>query len=158
MEHIVDSCPLTKLDGGLLSLHEADDDAISWLKMLATKALAKWMNEGSSNFSQIPKDIADSYIDMCPVCRWTLACWRSCSLLVSQWSRPLHGSTTTRWRCLATSRPFLSTQKAIQRRSQYWLGPKFQLLWVSSLIYTFGSDVKNGEKWAIFRTTQKSWS
>ena len=42
MEHIVDSCPLTKLDGGLLSLHEADEDAISWLKMTATKALAKW--------------------------------------------------------------------------------------------------------------------
>jgi len=38
MEHIVDSFPLTKLDGGLLSLHAADDDAISWLK---TKALAK---------------------------------------------------------------------------------------------------------------------
>ena len=34
MEHTVDSCPLTKLDGGLLSLHEADDDAINsfnWL-------------------------------------------------------------------------------------------------------------------------------
>jgi len=41
MEHIVDWCLLTKLDGGLLSLHEADDDAISWLKMAATKALAK---------------------------------------------------------------------------------------------------------------------
>jgi len=41
MEHIVDSCPITKLDGGLLSLHEADEAAISWLKMTATKALAK---------------------------------------------------------------------------------------------------------------------
>jgi len=41
MEHIVDLCPLTKLDGGLLSLHEAEEDAISWLKMTATKALAK---------------------------------------------------------------------------------------------------------------------
>jgi len=26
MDHIVDSCPLTKLDGGLLSLHEDDGD------------------------------------------------------------------------------------------------------------------------------------
>ena len=43
MEHIVDSCPLTKLDGGLLSLHEADDDAIK-AKTTATKALVKWMN------------------------------------------------------------------------------------------------------------------
>jgi len=41
MGHIVDSGPLTKLDGGLLSLHEAEEDAISWLKMTATKALAK---------------------------------------------------------------------------------------------------------------------
>jgi len=41
MEQIVDSCPLTKLDSGLLSLHEADDDAISWLTMTATKALVK---------------------------------------------------------------------------------------------------------------------
>jgi len=40
MEHIVDLCPLTKLDGGLLSLHKADEDAISWLKMTATKTLA----------------------------------------------------------------------------------------------------------------------
>jgi len=44
MKHIVNSCPLTKPDGGLLSLHEAEEDAISWLKMMVTKALAKWMN------------------------------------------------------------------------------------------------------------------
>ena len=41
MVHIVDLCPITKLYGGLLSRHEADEDAISWLKMMATKALAK---------------------------------------------------------------------------------------------------------------------
>jgi len=41
MEHILDWCPLTKLDGGLLSLHEANEDAISWLKMATTKALTK---------------------------------------------------------------------------------------------------------------------
>jgi len=41
MDQIVDLCPITKLDGGLLSLHEADDDAISWLKLTATKSLAK---------------------------------------------------------------------------------------------------------------------
>jgi len=40
-EHTVDSCPLTKLDGSLLNLHEANDDAISWLKMTATNALVK---------------------------------------------------------------------------------------------------------------------
>jgi len=31
MSHIVNSCPLTKLDGDLSRLHSADDDAIQWL-------------------------------------------------------------------------------------------------------------------------------
>ena len=31
MSHIVNSCPLTKFDGGLLRLHEADEAAIDWL-------------------------------------------------------------------------------------------------------------------------------
>ena len=31
MSHIVESCPLTKLNGGLSRLHSADEDAISWL-------------------------------------------------------------------------------------------------------------------------------
>jgi len=35
MNHIVDTCPLTKFVGGLNLLHEADDDAT------ATAALAK---------------------------------------------------------------------------------------------------------------------
>ena len=29
--HIVKSCPLTKLNGGLSQLHSADEDAVSWL-------------------------------------------------------------------------------------------------------------------------------
>ena len=33
------------LDGGLTRLHEADDDAVTWLKTTAATALAKW-NEG----------------------------------------------------------------------------------------------------------------
>ena len=41
MGHIVDSCPLTPLDGGLTRLHEADDDAVTWLKTMAATALAK---------------------------------------------------------------------------------------------------------------------
>ena len=28
MNHIVETCPLTKLEGGLNLLHEADDDAV----------------------------------------------------------------------------------------------------------------------------------
>jgi len=31
MSHIVESCPLTKLNGGLPPLHSADEDAVSWL-------------------------------------------------------------------------------------------------------------------------------
>ena len=33
MSHIVNSCPLTKFDGGLLRLHEAEADeaAVDWL-------------------------------------------------------------------------------------------------------------------------------
>jgi len=31
MSHIVESCPLTKPNGGSSQLHSADEDAISWL-------------------------------------------------------------------------------------------------------------------------------
>jgi len=31
MSHIVESCPFTKLNGGLSQLHSADDAAIAWL-------------------------------------------------------------------------------------------------------------------------------
>jgi len=31
MSHIVESCPVTKLNGGLSWLHSADEDAVSWL-------------------------------------------------------------------------------------------------------------------------------
>ena len=31
MSHIVNFCPLTKFDGGLLHLHEADEAAVDWL-------------------------------------------------------------------------------------------------------------------------------
>jgi len=30
-----------QLDGGLTKLHEADDDAVTWLKTMAATALAK---------------------------------------------------------------------------------------------------------------------
>ena len=31
MSHTVESCPLTKLNGGLFRLHSADEDTVSWL-------------------------------------------------------------------------------------------------------------------------------
>jgi len=41
MNQIVDTCPLTKFKGGLNLLHDADDDAVTWLESTATAALAK---------------------------------------------------------------------------------------------------------------------
>ena len=41
MNHIVDTCPLPKFEGGLNLLHKADDDAVVWLESTATAALAK---------------------------------------------------------------------------------------------------------------------
>jgi len=41
MNHIVDTRPLTKFEGGLNLLHEADYDAVIWLESTATAALAK---------------------------------------------------------------------------------------------------------------------
>ena len=41
MNHAVDTCPLTKFEGGLNLLREADDDAVLWLESTETAALAK---------------------------------------------------------------------------------------------------------------------
>ena len=37
LSHIVNSCPLTKFDGGLLRLHEADEAAVHWLTIYGSK-------------------------------------------------------------------------------------------------------------------------
>ena len=41
VNHIVDTCPLTKFEDGLNLLHEADDDAVIWMESTVTAALAK---------------------------------------------------------------------------------------------------------------------
>jgi len=41
MNNIVDTCPLTTVEGGLNLLREADDDAVIQLESAATAALAK---------------------------------------------------------------------------------------------------------------------
>ena len=43
MNYIVNTCPLTKFEGGLNLLHEADDDEVIWLKSTATAALTKYI-------------------------------------------------------------------------------------------------------------------
>ena len=42
MNHIVDTRPLTKFEGGLNLLHEANDDAVIRLESTAIAALAKY--------------------------------------------------------------------------------------------------------------------
>ena len=42
MNYTVDMCPITKFEGGLKLLHEADDDAVVWLESTATTAFTKW--------------------------------------------------------------------------------------------------------------------
>jgi len=42
MNHIVESCPLTKLaDNGLLQLHSPNDNIVKWLRDVAVKAFGK---------------------------------------------------------------------------------------------------------------------
>jgi len=41
MNHVVETRPLTKFEGGLNLLHEADDDAVIWLESTATAAVVK---------------------------------------------------------------------------------------------------------------------
>jgi len=40
MDHIVNSCLLTKIEGGLTILNEAEDDAVNWLNLVVTTALS----------------------------------------------------------------------------------------------------------------------
>jgi len=41
MNHTVDMCPLTKFDGGLTRLHEADDNTANWMNNMAMRAFTK---------------------------------------------------------------------------------------------------------------------
>jgi len=41
MNHIVNTRPSTKFDGGFTRLHKADDDAANWLNHMATTEFAK---------------------------------------------------------------------------------------------------------------------
>jgi len=38
MSHIVELCPLTKLDGGLKKLHTADDESMDWRSSYGTQS------------------------------------------------------------------------------------------------------------------------
>jgi len=51
MSHIIESCPLTKLNGGLSRLHSADEDAVSWLTSYDSWNAYKKKNHGLSDLS-----------------------------------------------------------------------------------------------------------
>jgi len=61
MSHIVDSCPLTKLAGGLSKLHSADDDAVTWL----IKAPFTRYNLLSNRLSNLFDNRFDNRLDVC---------------------------------------------------------------------------------------------
>ena len=43
MNYIVDTCPLTKFEGGLNLLHEADDDTVTWLESTSSHLPTKFL-------------------------------------------------------------------------------------------------------------------
>ena len=45
MFHIVESCPLTKLNGGLSRLHSADEDAVLWLTSYGSWVMTRILEE-----------------------------------------------------------------------------------------------------------------
>jgi len=74
MNHIVDTCqgvydtyPLTKFEGGLKLLHEADEDTVIWQESTATTALVKRNEMNSLSF--VLQDARLSYILCCAVRR-----------------------------------------------------------------------------------------
>jgi len=57
MSHIVESCPLTKLNGGLSRLHSADEDAVSWLTIIMvndTHTRRKRLQQSKNKFFKRP--------------------------------------------------------------------------------------------------------
>ena len=46
MFHIVESCPLTKLDGRLNKLHMSDDSFMNWLSSCRTQSATTWTETG----------------------------------------------------------------------------------------------------------------
>ena len=70
VSHIVESCPLAKLNGGLSRLHSADEDAVSWLTSLWLMTRIREVEEeeahGSANES--PSIIIIVIIVICHCC------------------------------------------------------------------------------------------
>jgi len=65
MSHIVESCPLTKLNGGLSQLHSADEDAVSWLTSYGSRHAYKKKTVYSSC-----DRTTESVAKMCKMCKY----------------------------------------------------------------------------------------
>jgi len=50
----VESCPLTKLDGGLIRLHSADESAVKWLTSHRTWSIRQQQLKGHTKNWQWP--------------------------------------------------------------------------------------------------------
>ena len=108
MNHIVDTCPLTKFEGGLNLLHKADDDAVIWLESTATAALAKWNVLSSANYDSdvlLSRDIWSALPAVCCVVartlphRQQLPRRQAASCMTSITAASVH----PRWQCWSTA-------------------------------------------------------
>jgi len=93
MSHIIESCPLTKLNGGLSRLHSADEDAVSWLTSYGSwNAYEKKVGRKSWNFytrlylappqGVIRRNFAKMF-DTHKTIYWTTVWWRNCDDILS---------------------------------------------------------------------------
>jgi len=74
MSHIVESCPLTKLNGGLSWLHSADENTVSWLT-----SYGSW---NAYEKKKTVKLLANKHIPNCIACNSCSAEWRQQMTLV----------------------------------------------------------------------------
>ena len=54
MNNIVNTCPLTKFEGGLNLLHEVDDDAVIWQESTASAALCQFNTPSGKHVFRTP--------------------------------------------------------------------------------------------------------
>ena len=104
VNHIVDTCPLTKFEGGLNLFHDADDNAVIWLESTATAALTKWKSVhlyrtlGQCLITVVLSSVSDSAFWHC-FCRYpTVQQFRSLCCYSSSPLRFIHFCLFLQWR------------------------------------------------------------
>jgi len=74
MSHIVESYPLTKLNGSLSKLHSADEEAVSWVTNYGSRHAYKKKTAFWTEYFQ--HNIMLSHCVLCGVCIIVLFSWR----------------------------------------------------------------------------------